>query len=418
MEKIMYFCKKCDKLYKVGGSGRIVKCNSCGRELVDLKMTDKEYEALDYSEKNSVKYHARMVKTGQDETDADKGSGTAESGEDASTVDSFWNNSLFEDKPEEEKTDAAPMKTSSGSFFSMMPDGPSDEKSYEPVYAFDNPVKNSPENTVVPGRPEKHEDDDWSDKRVNFFLIPFFSFVPTKYRQLVIEKGGKVFGALLIWFVILNIITGIIAASGIDKVADELREELPDFELANGRMTIETPMLEDKDGTYIEIDDSLSGITASNIDEIYKSGYYKQILIAGSDSAGIYSDGRVQVLKYSDLNGFEMSREKLCNKWIPMLKPLIIIFMIIGAFFSIGVYYLAALIIQFPAGFLGGLITKREFGSVERFRITVLAKFPVFVLIYIIKKFSLKVNLLVNIVLQLIFILLVMYFYDKMMAEE
>ena len=416
MDKIMYFCKKCDKLYKVGGSGRKVKCNSCGRDLIDLKVSDREYEALDYSEKNSLKYHARMVDTGNDEPD-DNVSDNAESNIDKSTVDSFWNNSLFEDNPGEDNTDAAPKKMSSGSFFGMMPDSPSEEKSYAPVYAFDEPVKNTSENTVVSGRPDI-TDDDWSDKRVNFFLIPFFSFVPTKYRQLVIEKGGKVFGALLIWFVILNIITGIIAASGIDKVADELRAELPDFELANGRMTIETPMLEDKDGTYIEIDDSLSGITASNIDEIYKSGYYKQILIAGSDSAGIYSDGRVQVLKYSDLNGFEMSREKLCNKWIPMLKPLIIIFMIIGAFFSIGVYYLAALIIQFPAGFLGGLITKREFGSVERFRITVLAKFPVFVLIYIIKKFSLKVNLLVNIILQLIFILLVMYFYDKMLAEE
>ncbi len=416
MDKIMYFCKKCDKLYKVGGSGRKVKCNSCGRDLIDLKVSDREYEALDYSEKNSLKYHARMVDTGNDEPD-DNVSNNADSEIDKSTVDSFWNNSLFEDNPGEDNTDAAPKKMSSGSFFGMMPESPSEEKSYAPVYAFDEPVKNTSENTVVSGK-LNITDDDWSDKRVNFFLIPFFSFVPTKYRQLVIEKGGKVFGALLVWFVILNIITGIIAASGIDKVADELRAELPDFELANGRMTIETPMLEDKDGTYIEIDDSLSGITASNIDEVYKSGYYKQILIAGSDSAGIYSDGRVQVLKYSDLNGFEMSRDKLCNKWIPMLKPLIIIFMIIGAFFSIGVYYLAALIIQFPAGFLGGLITKREFGSVERFRITVLAKFPVFVLIYIIKKFSLKVNLLVNIILQLIFILLVMYFYDKMLAEE
>ena len=418
MDKIMYFCKKCDKLYKVGGSDRKVKCNSCGRDLIDLKVSDREYEALDYSEKNSLKYHARMTDTGQDETDADKVSTTTGSGEDASTVDSFWNNSLFEDKPADDNTDAEPKKMSSGSFFSMMPDSPSGEKSYEPVYAFDDKVKSTTESSVVPGRPDKNEYDDLADKKVNFFLIPIFSFVPTKYRQLVLEKGGKVFGALLVWFVILNIITGIIAAAGIDKVADEMKRELPDFELANGRLSIETPMLSDKDGMYIEIDDSLSGITASDIDAVYKSGYYKQIFIAGSDSAGILSDGRVQVLKYSDLNGFEMSREKLCDKWIPMLKPIIIICMVIGAFFSIGIYYLAALIIQFPAGFLGSLITKREFGNVERFRITVLAKFPVFVLIYILKKLTLNVNLPVNIILQLIFILLVMYFYDKTMAEE
>ena len=203
MDKIMYFCKKCDKLYKVGGSDRKVKCNSCGRDLIDLKVSDREYEALDYSEKNSLKYHARMTDTGQDETDADKVSTTTGSGEDASTVDSFWNNSLFEDKPADDNTDAEPKKMSSGSFFSMMPDSPSGEKSYEPVYAFDDKVKSTTESSVVPGRPDKNEYDDLADKKVNFFLIPIFSFVPTKYRQLVLEKGGKVFGALLVWLLSL-----------------------------------------------------------------------------------------------------------------------------------------------------------------------------------------------------------------------
>ena len=39
---------------------------------------------------------------------------------------------------------------------------------------------------------------------MNFFAIPVFSFVPPKYRDLVKESGGKIFGALLICFLIMG----------------------------------------------------------------------------------------------------------------------------------------------------------------------------------------------------------------------
>ena len=437
MDKYMYYCKDCDKLYKVAGSGRKVKCNKCQADLVDLMITDVEYESLDSAERNSVKYNARMSGTSAEEPVDDAPQIDFGSADDTEDDGNRFTNSLFDigddegpvnDEPAGESfaggnpikddpfnaptVSAEPEKkaSSKGSFFDMMPDDPSEDKSYSPIYAFDQSSASTSSNSISRDVPS---DDDDDDKKVNFFLIPFFSFIPTKYDRLVREKGGKVFGALLIWFIILNVIAGIFAAAGVNKVADELKTQLPDFDLSNGRLTIDQPLVMDEDGSYIMIDDSLSGVTAADIDEVYKSGYYKQIFIGGSDSAAMLNEGKVQVLKYSDLGGFEISRDKLCNKWIPMLKPIIILFFIIGALFSIGFYYIAALILQFPAGAIAKAVTKGDIDKTDRFRITVLAKFPVFVLVFIIKKIGLSLNLLVNVIMQLIFIVIVMYLYIR-----
>ena len=377
MDKILYYCKSCKKLYKVEESGRHVKCNKCQQELIDLKVTDKEYEQMDDSEKNSLKYNAvtdfRTEDTGID-------------------------------------------SSGKSSFFDMMPADSNDDSQYEPIYAFDGNQRSVEEDKT--NRHIYDVDDDPDDRKVNFFLIPVFSFVPKKYKRLVLGHGGKVFAALLVWFVILNIITGIIAAAGINEVADSLRNELPDFELANGRMTIDSPVLIDQDNTYIVVDDSLSSVTASDVDAVNKKGYYKSVFIAGSDSAGVFSDGKIQVIKYSDLSGLKISREILCDRWIPMLKPIVIICMVFGAFFSIGVYYLAALILQYPAGAIANGITKTDMGNTERFRATVLAKFPVFVLVYIIKKCGLRVGFFANVIMQMVVIVLFMYLYKRAYVRE
>lgn len=411
MDKIMYYCKECNKLYKVGGSGKRVKCNSCGNELIDLKVTDEEYALMDTSEKNSLKYHASMDSAAAPTVEVTDNADTTETNTSPEDNNSFMNSLFGDDEPSEpEKPEKPAYQTSSkGSFFGDMEDSSSDNTSYEPIYAFDRP--SSDFNNGVD--PDDRVKDDWSDKKVNFFLIPPFSFVPTQYRRLVNEKGGKIFGALLVCFVILYIISGIIGAAAINDVTDTLRSELPDFELANDRLTIDEPMLMDQDDSYILVDDSISGVSASDVESVQNKGNYKQVLIMGGDSAGILSDGKIQVLKYSDLNGFSLSRSTLCDKWIPMLKPIIITCCVIGSFFSIGFYYIAALIIQLPAGAIATSVTKRELDKTDRFKITVLAKFPVFLFFYIIKKIGLPVGFWINVILQLALVTVFMCLYNR-----
>ena len=233
-----------------------------------------------------------------------------------------------------------------------------------------------------------------NEGRINFFSIPVFTFIPQKYRELVNEKGGRVFAALLIWFLILNIITGFVASNAIEDMRSELEKGLPDFELRDSALTIAEPLVYDDEDVYVEVSEELSGITAAMLEEKVKNGNKTSIMLFGRDSAGMYSEGQTRVLKYSDFPNFKVSKDIVCNRWLPMLKP-------------------AAVILQLPASFMAKQFFGFELDNTERFRLTVLAKFPVYVVVYVVEKFGLSVNVWVNLILQLAMIALVLNFYRK-----
>ncbi len=252
-----------------------------------------------------------------------------------------------------------------------------------------------------------------NEGRINFFAIPVFTFIPQKYRELVNEKGGRVFAALLIWFLILNIITGFVASNAIEDMRSELEKGLPDFELRDSVLTIAEPFVYDDEDVYVEVSEELSGITAAMLEEKVKNGDKTSIMLFGRDSAGMYSEGQTRVLKYSDFPNFKVSKDIVCNRWLPMLKPAMMVFFVFSAFVSIGFYYLAAVILQLPASFMAKQFFGFELDNTERFRLTVLAKFPVYVVVYVVEKFGLSVNFWVNLILQLAMIALVLNFYRK-----
>lgn len=251
------------------------------------------------------------------------------------------------------------------------------------------------------------------EKGINIFAIPVFTFIPPKYRQLVLESGGKIFAALLIWFIVLNLITGIVASNAINEIKDALEQEMPDFELSDGKLTIAEPFGYDEDDVYMEANEELDGITAAKLEEKANSGKYTSVMLFGRDSAGMYSEGQTRVIKYSELPEFTISKSILCDRWLPMLKPVIVVFFIFAAFVSIGIYYLAAVILQLPASFMAKQFFNFELDNTERLRLTVLAKFPVFVVVFVVEKLGLPVNFWVNLILQLAMIALVLNFYTK-----
>lgn len=249
------------------------------------------------------------------------------------------------------------------------------------------------------------------ENRINIFTIPIFTFIPNKYRELVKQSGGRIFVSLLIWFIILNLITGIVASSAISDITDILRTELPDFELSGGKLTVPEPFVYDEEDVYLEVNEELDDITAAKLEEMAKTDNNTSIMLFGSDTAGMYSEGQTRIMKYSDMPDLHVSKTIVCDKWLPILKPAIVIFFLFGAFVSIGVYYLAAVILQLPASFMAKQFFNFELNNTERLRLTVLAKFPVFVVVYIVEKFGLSVNFWVNIVLQLAVIAVILNFY-------
>lgn len=249
--------------------------------------------------------------------------------------------------------------------------------------------------------------------RTNFFAIPVFTFIPQKYRELVKEKSGKVFAALLVWFIVLNIITGIVASKAINDMAKELDSNLPEFELSNSELTIAEPFVFDEDDVYFEVSEELEDITAAKLEEKAGNGRYTSVMLFGRDSAGMFSDGQTRVIRYSEVPNLKISKRLVCDKWLPMLKPIMMVFFIFSAFVSIGFYYLAAVILQLPASFMAKQFFNFELDNTERFRLTVLAKFPVYVVVYVVEKFGLSVNFWVNLILQLAMIALILNFYTK-----
>lgn len=50
-EKYRYYCAECKKHFKIKGTGKKIKCPSCGHMLYDMKISDTEYDKLDKTEK-------------------------------------------------------------------------------------------------------------------------------------------------------------------------------------------------------------------------------------------------------------------------------------------------------------------------------------------------------------------------------
>lgn len=62
MDSYFYYCSECDKLFKVSGSGKKVKCSKCSGLLYDLGVTSEEYALLDNEAKEAIKHNAKKQK--------------------------------------------------------------------------------------------------------------------------------------------------------------------------------------------------------------------------------------------------------------------------------------------------------------------------------------------------------------------
>ena len=184
------------------------------------------------------------------------------------------------------------------------------------------------------------------ENKINFFAIPVFSFVPPKYSKLIKESGGKIFGALLIGFLILSVITGIRVGKGMDEVNDTIRESCPEFTLIDGEFEIEQPFSFNEDNMFVKIDDSIEKVSEADIKEIWNSGSYQQIIVLGRYGFGMMNNGQVQAFEYKDLGDFTISKDKLCDEFVPAIKSVVVIVVIACAIILIGLYYFVALIVQ------------------------------------------------------------------------
>ena len=232
---------------------------------------------------------------------------------------------------------------------------------------------------------------------------------------MIKESAGKIFGAILLCFIILGVITGIIVNNSLNDFTNEIRENCPNFRIIGGEFEIEQPYSLDADTVYIEIDDSIDEVTREDIQALIGKGTYQSILVMGKYSFGMYSNGQIQSYKYSAFDDLDISKDTLVDKVMPMIKTIVVLAVILFAFVQVGLYYFVALIMQLFTMMFAKIFNK-ELNDVERFRMTVLAKLPVHILIYVINNFT-HIGWVINMCLQIVYIAAVVYFYKKEGAE-
>lgn len=249
------------------------------------------------------------------------------------------------------------------------------------------------------------------EKTTNFFAIPVFSFVPTKYKELVKNSAGKIFGAIFVTFLILGLIVAFKVNSTINQVVDVIEESCPNFELSNGEFSIDQPFNFDQDGTYLVIDDSITNITEDSIKDLIVENLYSQIIILGKDSFGMYNNGQIQCYNLSDIN-LSFSKTSLIDQFIPTMKPIVLGCVVIFYLIYVGFYYLAAWIMSLITNLICKIM-KKDIDEKERFRITVLAKLPVFIISVILGLFTpLSIGIWLGALLVIIYVVVIVKLYS------
>lgn len=262
------------------------------------------------------------------------------------------------------------------------------------------------------------------NKKINFFAIPVFSFVPTKYKELIKEKGGKIFGALLIAFLIFAVVDVIVMHNGFGEVEKTISDNCPDFYLTGGTLYCDEVVDIDEDGVLIRIDCSTKGPSLDEFKSIVDSKKAQSAIYCGSESASLYSTSNgFQQITYADLDksfqatgstgGLNFSKESLIKTILPIIEGIASVVIIIGAFFVIVFHYLLCLILKLITKLVCS-IAKKNIEPAEMYRLTVLARFAVYTLIWLVGQFVyVPSSFILGLVITIVYIIVIVSLYKE-----
>lgn len=254
------------------------------------------------------------------------------------------------------------------------------------------------------------------EKKTNLFLMPFFSFVPTKYRELVKNKSAKIFGAIIITFLVIGIIQAFRISNGFNYVISETEGLWPDFSISNEGFSVNQPINYADSDLCFAVDDSIADVTEQDIKELVREYGFSVILIMGKDSFGIYSNGRAMAYNYSDFPKFSFTKDTLFSSFLPKVGGYLFAGVIIFYLFYVALYYFAALIMSLFT-YLVCVIFKKDtvIPERDRFQMTVLAKLPVYIVVLIINTFVTGVHIKIGwaALLVIAYTAVIVCLYDK-----
>lgn len=167
------------------------------------------------------------------------------------------------------------------------------------------------------------------------------------YPEFLKNKKGKIFGYTVLVVTIFFLLASIRGFIGVGiffaGFGDMIRDNVPEFELANGTFYIEEPFYLEEEGIYVDIDtDDDIVFYLSEDDWKYQLVDYDSVIIADSEGAVIKNNGQVQVMEWPGEWNFD--REDVIG-FQPIMVICVVVFYIFAFIFDVAVYFFNALIL-------------------------------------------------------------------------
>jgi len=196
---------------------------------------------------------------------------------------------------------------------------------------------------------------------MNFFSQVRDSFLNfDAYKEFARQKGGKTFKYFVLLFTLVFLIGGLRFVNtyntGVSELAAAVKEQVPEFRLENGELTVEgqQPIILGGENNSVLVIDT-TGQTESSILDQYLEGVY-----IDRNSITVKQDYNNRVVNFSAFREVVLDKDKLVSK-LPLLKWLLVII----AFFSYGFKMGWVLITTVILALLGLIINSSMKGGLE-----------------------------------------------------
>jgi len=238
----------------------------------------------------------------------------------------------------------------------------------------------------------------------NPVTIPIFSFVPPKYKNMVQKGPGVIFLAVLILITIYAAVSCIRMNVIMNDFVEEVYPICPEFELKNGKFDIEAPIELLEDGTYLLATNEISGMNQKELSD-FLMGLDEPVataIVIGTDTVTMFSNNQFQSYDFKQIKSTQLDKDSLFEYINTMIMPFTIIMFVVILVFYTGIYYLAAAIIQFVA-YITNSAGNKKLESNELFRLTLIAKMPVFIIFRFGSMLGLNVGMIVEIIVLIVY---------------
>lgn len=268
---------------------------------------------------------------------------------------------------------------------------------------YSNPYGNNPVQLKVP----------------NIFEQFAYAFVPPKYGSLTKVKVGSMIGfvtLLTLLATILSVVNIFIAFSLLGSPLSVL-EDVPDFELKNGRFYIDEEYVFDDGDMLVYLTDEIDEFTYDYVD-YYKELGYSELILVGRDKISLLNNGQYQEKRFKDM---DMSENFIINKeWIKeTFMPILWIFMVVGCvlFFIIRtLWYFFCAMLYFLVALVVASIMQKKVSAGALYRTAVYSKVLMFVVgmvLGLMPYVNISVPGIINIVITIAFMCFAIYMLPK-----